>query len=423
MNLHGRPILKQAGLVLALAICQPVLTWASDFATAVVAYVPGNGLPADVLTGLIFDDPNSALGPPTVDTTGDGFIAAPDAVLPILPVHPAFRQSELVSIGAGGHLTLAFDHPVLDEPENPYGLDLIVFGNASLNVIEPASWTPADPLQFILGSTLFEEPGEITVSADGTNWFSVDPELMADAFAPTLGRTYDTNQPAVLPGISNLWWGAATDPTFPLDPAIGRESFLGTTLAYTARAYGRSAGGTGIDLGPVPLPTDPGTGHKYIHYVRITHPGGTATPEIDAVADVRPVTPRELWVLDQFPWQQRAEPDVSGWYDDPDEDQRINLWEYALGSNPDRSEDPPAIVTSMTRTNGQAWLLATYRWNPDATDTHVYVQSSNDLDIWTSNSVIQSWSSVAPSQDEREITAAVSGTNGTTFLRLVMEEL
>ena len=404
--------------VLALCVTQPDCLRASDFAVSVVEYVSGTGIPNDALTGIPFNDPTSALGAPTVDTTGDGFILPPDAALPVLPVHPAFRQTELVSIGENGHLTLAFDHPVLDDPANPYGLDLLVFGNTSLSITQPSAWNNDDPSQVLLGPNLFEEPGNVAVSADGTNWFLFS-STQADTFAPTLGRVYDTNQPASLPGSSNLWWGAPTDPTLPLDPAIQIDSFTGRDLAYTTRAYGHSAGGTGFDISSFSLPIDPDTGHKYIRYVRITHAGETATPEIDAVADVSPRSSMDLWTLSRFTWQQRAEPAISGPYDDPDHDYLVNLWEYALGTDP-HEVDGLNLVLSHTMIEGNPWILVTYRVNSDATELTIRVESGNDLLAWTSEDVIQNWSSSSLGHHQREITAAVPATNTTTFIRLVL---
>lgn len=35
----------------------------------------------------------------------------------------AWQSSELVIVGAGGELTVRFDHPVENDPPNPYGID------------------------------------------------------------------------------------------------------------------------------------------------------------------------------------------------------------------------------------------------------------------------------------------------------------
>ena len=66
----------------------------------------------------------AAIGEPT-RFTGVGI--EPGAVTPF---RPAFMPGEVVSVGRGGWLVLAFDEPILDDPRHPFGVDLIVYGNA-----------------------------------------------------------------------------------------------------------------------------------------------------------------------------------------------------------------------------------------------------------------------------------------------------
>jgi len=57
----------------------------NDFATAWVDYQP-SGMMNDWLNGIPFNDPNAALGRPTVDTTGDDWSIPLDAAAPVVPV-------------------------------------------------------------------------------------------------------------------------------------------------------------------------------------------------------------------------------------------------------------------------------------------------------------------------------------------------
>jgi len=70
-----------AAVVIAGLFVAPACAYtydASDFATEVVSYVQGSGVPRDWITGEFFNDPATALGRPTVDSMGDAFYIPPD---------------------------------------------------------------------------------------------------------------------------------------------------------------------------------------------------------------------------------------------------------------------------------------------------------------------------------------------------------
>jgi len=105
---------------------------AGDFATRVVEYAPAAG---QFVNNASFNDPGKALGAPI----GGGTSAA--------------DNTKVVSLGGfGGSITLGFDGPVMDDPLNPLGLDVIVFGNAI--------WAGGDPTR------RFAEAGVIEISRD-----------------------------------------------------------------------------------------------------------------------------------------------------------------------------------------------------------------------------------------------------------------
>ncbi len=276
----------------------------NDFAVEVIGYVPGAGIPTNYFTGQPYNDPLAALGRPAVDTAGDGHAAPLGQTVPVVPVYPAWLPSEAVSIGFGGHLILRFGQKVYDDLDNPFGKDLIVFGNSFQNINGSSYWLIGDPaLVTTLNKPCTKEPAVISVSQDGVQWFTFtmdeayrvnadfsDPnfpgvygflgDFFADGFAPTLGRVYEPDVPG--------WWTEPTDPTLPLDPAVLETDFRNTTLAQIALNYGNSAGGTALDISPFPLSVDPQTGRKWIQYIRFDNPRTSgATPEIDAVARVR----------------------------------------------------------------------------------------------------------------------------------------
>ncbi len=277
----------------------------NDFATAWVAYEP-QGMASDWLTSEPFDDPSAALGRPTVDTSGDDWFIAMNMSCPVVPVYPAFRAHELVYLGEGGSITLAFNHPVRDDEENPYGIDLLVFGNPYQLIGGDQGWVNGDPGLVKVGPSGGIEPGIVSVSQDGKAWYSFtnDPNFMSDdpnfiklagdatdglfcdGSAPTLGRVYDPDHADASLGDWNQWWAEPTNPTLPLDPSLSCASFDGMSVARVAQTYGDSAGGTGYDVARLDLPVDPDTGLKWFKYVRIDDAPGGGSPEVDAVADV-----------------------------------------------------------------------------------------------------------------------------------------
>lgn len=277
-------------LILILILCSTAFAYdANDFATEVVSYTAGTGIFDDWMTyawdgiEVKFNDPCTALGRPTIDTTGD---KTPDGLwgsidyfetVPVVGPYPACRFYELVSIGYGGQLTLKFNHPVSDDKNNPYGIDLIIFGNSRL---PSGGWDNRDPNTFDTAPGYAEAPEEdsgiVSVSQDGVNWYTYQ-SLFSDNFAPTLGRVYDPCNPDTSIGSLNLWWGEPTDPTLPLDTALTKDDFDGITVAEAAILYGESAGGTGFDLAE--------SGFSWIQYVRIDSDGDTVS-EIDSISDV-----------------------------------------------------------------------------------------------------------------------------------------
>lgn len=247
----------------------------SDFADEVIRYTPGTGLVTDWVSGLPFTDPNSALGPPTMDTTGDGFDINVAETVPIVPVYQAFRHYEITIIGTGGELILKFDHPVANDSNNPYGIDFIVFGNAIQ--FPQGLWLNRNPHDMFISDNLLIEQGLVSVAQDPNGpWVTFDNGPYADDFAPTLGRVYDPNNADPTLGAWNQWWSQPTNPTLPLDPSLTTSDLIGKTVAQAALLYGQSAGGTGFDLDDVGL--------DWFQYLKIENLSGSS--EIDAIADV-----------------------------------------------------------------------------------------------------------------------------------------
>lgn len=238
---------------------------------------------------------------------------------PVSPANPAFTTNDVVSLVNGynedteeeipGSITVRFDHPVLDDPANPFGLDFLVFGNA-LQVTGDYVYPDTDPASTLFQTTsVRSEPGLVEVSADGTTWFAYTDGPYADDWAPTLGYVYDPDNADTTLFSGNRWWSVPTDATRPLDPSLTPASFKGLTLDRVAQLYEGSAGGTGFDIGVFDLPRD-AQGRKWIQYVRVTSLATSDTAEwteIDAFADVAPAPAYDNWLREHFSVSNRVD--------------------------------------------------------------------------------------------------------------------
>ncbi len=216
---YNRPLKSLADLIERSAMKRPVLALAiagtfvfrsltvAQFATSIVAYDHGIGFAAN------FTNANAALGGPTTGAS-------------ITPYAPPFSTTQIVSIGAGGFLTLQFSTPILNDPANPFGLDLLIFGN-SFFVTTNGTGASARTSGAIFTSSVSTR---VEVSSDGLSWYTLDPTL-----APTVGTLFPTD------GIGN--------PQLPVNPALTNSDFAGLNLAGVRSVYAGSAGGAGYDLG------------------------------------------------------------------------------------------------------------------------------------------------------------------------------
>jgi len=233
----------------------------SPWATEVVSYMQGSGATPGYL------DATTALGPPE-RFTGEG--AYPSVVSPF---SPPFGGDEIVSIGEGGRLTVRFATPITDDPANPFGVDLIVFGNNGfIDAAYPSGIAGPG------GQTLDDDTMRVEVSADGSAWVTLGD--FEEGFFPTVGYgdagPYD-GTPGSLP----------TDFRTPVDPSLTRADFASLDTSQIAALYGGSGGGTPIDIG--------GSGLGSVSYVRISNLLSGQTLEIDAFARVP--APSTAWVL------------------------------------------------------------------------------------------------------------------------------
>jgi hypothetical protein len=231
--------MKNVRLTLAIAGVLALSTSVhAQFAGTVVSYNSGSGFAAG------FTNASAALGAPS---SGSG----------VTPFAPPFSKSQIVSLGAGGELTLQLTTPIVNDPSHPFGLDFTIFGNTFFALSGSTATGTLGGNN--TGSTLVE------VSADDVNWFTLNPSL-----APTVDGLFPTD------GIGN--------PQLPVDPSLNAASFAGQNLAGIRSLYDGSAGGTGFDLSWA----EDGSGNSVdlpsADFVRIDVVSGKS--EVDAVSVV-----------------------------------------------------------------------------------------------------------------------------------------
>ncbi len=228
----------------ALALAGLTLTFTSHagvsgFADSVATYDPGVGyVPHFTNSAVVLGQPS------TINPFGE----ATDVF------DPPYGTDQILSIGAGGSLTVKFKTPILNHPKNRFGIDFMIFGNSGFIITNDFDFTtftfvgtPATD-----GSLFGNNPAEtrVSVSRDGDNFYVLNPAL-----APTVDGLWPTD--------------ASGDFHTPVDPALTQTDVAGLTQAGIQAFYYGSAGGTGYDISwaqdasgrPVKLPE--------IRYIRI----------------------------------------------------------------------------------------------------------------------------------------------------------
>jgi hypothetical protein len=193
-------------LALALASLFISATVHAQFADSVLSYVSGTGIAAG------YTNTSSALGSPALGSS-------------VNPMDPPFSKNQLISIGAGGEITLQMGLPILNDPTAPYGLNFILFAN-SFFVAGGGSG-----LNETATGSLFYHPvsAQIQVSADDENWYTLNPSL-----APEPGEWFPS-------------YGGG-NPLLAVNPALATTDFTDMTLGQIESLYAGSAGGTGYSL-------------------------------------------------------------------------------------------------------------------------------------------------------------------------------
>jgi hypothetical protein len=178
----------------------------------------------------------------------------------------------ITEIKDGGEITVQLGRRIYDNPNNPYGIDLIVYGNSFFTGVSGGSGAISDSTDLsvasLTSSAIYGHATVVSVSQDGTNWIAF-PSVAA-LFPDNAYRWDDTN---------NSWTAEEMNPTKPLNPILYTNDFGGETIAWALDQFAGAAGGTGFTL--------QGTGLPWIQYLRVEPSPGNYTV-IDAIAAVNP---------------------------------------------------------------------------------------------------------------------------------------
>lgn len=265
-------------LVPALLLVAATAVADSPFATSVVASTGLSG------SGT-YNDPSAVLGKPTTRFGSPGFYERAKLIEGIYGNDPSGGKL-ITTIGEGQSLTVAFDHDVVDDPKNPFGLDFIVFGNSFLLGNDFGS-EDTNLNTFILQASALNEPMQISVSPNNVDWYTYADGPYGDTLMPTNAYRWDRANAA--------WTDEEMDWTKPVDPRLTLDDLGGMSAADALDLYRGSAGGTGFDLAP--------SGFAAIRYIRVTGVTGFAGGEIDGFSDVAPVPePASLTALALGGW-------------------------------------------------------------------------------------------------------------------------
>jgi hypothetical protein len=237
----------------------------AQYADAVLSYNPGNGFNSN------YTNPAAALGSPSRQTVD------PDptygGVFAVDPFTPPYLSNQLVSIGAGGSLTLHLSAPALNDPTHSYGASFILFGNSGF-LITNGDYSGGG----VTDGSLFGASGatRIEVSADNLTYYTLNPKL-----APPVDGLFPSD------GQGNF--------QKPVDPGDNGASFAGKDLSGIRALYAGSAGGAAYNLSWAQSTNGDSVPLASVNFIRIDVLSGTA--QIDGVAVVPEPGPFALFLI------------------------------------------------------------------------------------------------------------------------------
>jgi len=240
----------------------------NDFAVQIIS--TNNIYPASP-----YNDPTAILNRPTLRFYDpfDGNVTDRVTVIdPPFNVTPAGGKV-ITEIKTAGQITVNMGRKVYDNPNNPYGMDFIVYGNSFFSASGAGGFVSdaTDLNTTTLGSSPGGHPTIVSISQDGTNWYTYP--TVTSLFADEACRWDDANA---------SWTSEEMNPTKPLNPYINTNNFGGQSVAGGLDQFIGASGGTGYAL--------KASGFPWIQYVRIqAETNANQYTVIDAIAAVDPV--------------------------------------------------------------------------------------------------------------------------------------
>ena len=279
--------------------------WASPYATDLISYSAS----LDGNTGL-YNDPNAVIGMPTTNFANTWGSTATARVKLVEPAYNVDLNGDKVitTLNVDQYIVVGFDHQVMDDENNPYGQDFLVFGNSFYTGSGTVSdATNMNTYQFnygggFTGAGWFEdvlvsvsqgavEAGMNPLDPDTWDWYTYSDGPYGDNAFPTNAYLWDAE--------NAQWTDTLSDFTTPVNPDAIDELIGGTGVAAAdaIAAYEGSGGGTGFDLAAL-NDLYPDLDLDWIQYIKVEGVTGMAGGEIDAFSDVAPVpVPAAVWLL------------------------------------------------------------------------------------------------------------------------------
>ena len=280
-----RMLRLKAFLVGMAVIMLAAPAFASPFATELVSY-------SSSLTGSsLYNDPYAVLGAPSTNFANTWGSATTGRVKLVEPAYNVGLDGKklITTLNTNQEIVVKFDHQVENDPNNPYGLDFLVFGNSFYTGSGTVSDASNMNTYMLSGGSTFNGAGwfenvVVSVSQDGVTWYTYSSGPYGDNAYPTNAYLWDA--------ASASWTDTLSDFTKPVNPDLFNALLGqgGVSAADAIAAYAGSGGGTGFDLAVFNL--------EWIQYIKVAGISGYSGGEIDAFADVAAVPiPGAVWLL------------------------------------------------------------------------------------------------------------------------------